>query len=109
MRTSNCRRANVRFSKNEYAKLQRDQLVTGRSVPWLLKTAYFKNEISAPTLDTETRTAVRRELSAIGNNLNQLTRLAHLEVIGGLREQILECIHAIRTLKSYLGQDYGNR
>ena len=101
--------SHIRFSKQQYQRLLKDQLMTGKSIPWLLKTAYFKSEISTPTLDVETRQAVRRELSAIGNNLNQLTRKVHTEIFGNMKEELSECLQAIKTLKSYLGQDYGDR
>jgi len=101
--------SHIRFSKQEYQRLLKDKTMTGKSIPWLLKTAYFKKEISTPTLDSETRQAVRRELSAIGNNLNQLTKKVHSEIFGNLKDEIQDCIQTIRVLKSYLGQDYGDR
>jgi hypothetical protein len=101
--------SHIRFSKQEYLRLLKDKMMTGKSIPWLLKTAYFRKEISTPTLDFETRQAVRRELSAIGNNLNQLTKKVHTEIFTDLKADLFECLQAIKTLRSFLGQDYGDR
>ncbi len=101
--------SHIRFSKQEYQRLLKDKELTGKSIPWLLKTAYFKKEISTPALDSETRKSVRRELAAIGNNLNQLTRKVHTGIFGNLQEELLESLHSIKTLRSYLGQNYGDR
>lgn len=101
--------SHIRFSAEEYLRLEKDKLLTGKSIPWLLKTAYFKREISTPLLDAETRRTVRRELSGIGNNLNQLTRYVHSGTYADLKNEIRECLQAVKTLKSFLGQDYGDR
>ncbi len=101
--------SHIRFSKEQYARIAKDKLLTGKSIPWLLKTTYFRHQISSPQLDVETRKAVRRELSAIGNNLNQLTRYFHTEFRPDLTSELQECLQTIRTLKSFLGQNYGDR
>lgn len=99
----------VRFSKEEYFNLVRDQAITGKSIPWLLKTAYFKQRIAPPALDLETRKSIRREFANIGNNLNQLTRYAHSGLIADFKEDLRDCLQAIKTLRSFLGRDYGDR
>ena len=101
--------SHIRFSEQEYQRLLKDQNLTGKSIPWLLKTAYFKKEISTPPLDAETRKVVSRELSAIGNNLNQLAKKVHMEIFGNLKDEIQECLQDIKILRSYLGQNYGDR
>jgi hypothetical protein len=106
---SNSCRSQVRFTESEYRRIVRDQLETGKSVPWLLKTAYFKKGISAPTLNAETRKAALRELAYIGNNLNQLTRMAHVRGFETIKGELLDLLQAIRVLKGFLGCDYGNR
>ena len=101
-------RANVRLTKEEYVQLTQDHMMSGKSIPWLLKTAYFKNRISAPNLDVETRKAVRRELSYIGNNLNQLAHNVNSGLIAHVRSEVQELLQAVKTLKSFLGRDYGD-
>ena len=69
-------RTTVRFTESEYRQIVSAVIESGKSVPWLLKTVYFKKGISAPTLDVERRKTVLRELSHIGNNINQLAKTA---------------------------------
>ncbi len=96
----------VRFSAEEYLILKKDELLIGKSIPWLLKTAYFKNGIAPPLLDAETRRAVRRELAYIGNNINQLAKNVNSGLISQVKDEVQEMLQAIRTLKSFLGLDY---
>ena len=106
---SKARRSLVRFTENEYRKIVGAVIESGKSVPWLLKTAYFKKGISAPTLDVERRKTVLRELSHIGNNVNQLTKMAHIRGFESIKDALFDSLRDIRLLKSFLGLDYGNR
>ena len=106
---SHSRRSLVRFTEREYQRIVDDYLETGKSIPWLLKTAYFKKGISAPTLDVERRKGALRELAYIGNNLNQLTRMAHVRGFETVKSELLDSLHSIRLLKQFLGCDYGDR
>jgi hypothetical protein len=99
----------VRFTESEYRRIVRDQLETGKSIPWLLRTAYFKNGISAPTLDADTRKTCLRELAYIGNNLNQLTKMAHVRGFETIKGEVLEMVQTVKMLKGFLGRDYGHR
>ncbi|MGK5082978.1 plasmid mobilization relaxosome protein MobC [Bdellovibrionota bacterium FG-1] len=103
------RRSTVRFERDEYLRMIRDRIETGKSIPWLLKTAYFRGGISAPALDAETRKAVRRELAAIGNNLNQLARAAHTLGIHRIEADVCEAINLVQYFKTTLLGDYGDR
>jgi hypothetical protein len=100
--------SHVRFSYEEYLRIKRDELEAGKSIPWLLKTAYFQRGISAPTLDVETRNAVKRELAYIGNNLNQLTKNVNSGLISNAKEEAQQLLNGVNTLKSFLGLDYGD-
>jgi hypothetical protein len=101
--------SHVRFTAEEYAIIKRDELLTGKSIPWLLKTTYFKNGIAPPTLDVESRRSIRRELASIGNNVNQLARNVNSGLISNIKEEVREILHAFRIVKSFLGLDYGDR
>ena len=102
------RRTNVRLTEGEYVRLKRAEIESGKSMPWLLKTAYFHHGISGPTLDIESRKAVRRELAYIGNNLNQLMKQVHSGLISNVKSEVEEMLQAFRSLKSFLGLDYGD-
>ena len=109
MNTSQVPTSHVRFTRDEFFQLKKDELLTGQSIPWLLKTAYFHRGISAPTLDSETRKAALRELAYIGNNLNQLSKQVNSGLISNVKEEVLEMLHTFRNLRNYLGLDYGDR
>jgi hypothetical protein len=99
----------VRFTPSEYRELQKQSLISGKSIPWLLKTAFFNHGISPPTLDLETRNMVRREIAYIGKNLNQAVRYLHSGLIAEFKSRFEEVEEGVRVLRSYLGLGYGNR
>lgn len=96
-------RANVRFTKEEYLQLLKEQVATGMSIPDLLKYKYFSKPIFTPALDAETRAAVRREMGYIGNNLNQVAKYFHSGLLEDLRPKFIEVWEAHRILLSFLG------
>jgi len=109
--------AHVRFTREEYHRLRKDQLLTGQSIPWLLKATYFDRADFTPTLDLETREAVRRELSYIGNNLNQAARHLHSGMFDDYKAKFDEVYQTFLCLRSFLGivapkgtqSNHGNR
>lgn len=99
----------VRFTESEYRQLQKAQILTGKSIPWLLKTAFFNHGVSAPTLDNETRKTVRTELSRISNNLNQIAKHVHSGLISEIKSEFEEVLQAVRCLKSFLKLGFGEQ
>lgn len=93
----------VRFTRAEYKRLRKDQLLTGQSIPWLLKETYFNRADFKPTLDVTTRDAVRRELAYIGNNLNQAVRHLHSGLIDDFKTKFDEVYQGFKVLRSFLG------
>ena len=93
----------VRFTRDEYLRLSKDQLLTGQSIPWLLKETYFNRADFTPRLDVKTRDAIRRELSYIGNNLNQATRYLHSGMVDDFRGKFDEVYQGFKVLRSFLG------
>jgi hypothetical protein len=99
----------VRFTREEYLRLKRDSLETGKSIPWLLKTAYFQGSIATPTLDVESRKSVLRTLAYMGNNLNQLVKNVNSGLISNVKGEVSEILGTCRMLRSFLGLNYGDR
>jgi hypothetical protein len=93
----------VRFTRDEYLRLSKDQLLTGQSIPWLLKETYFNRADFAPRLDVKTRDAVRRELGYIGNNLNQAARSINSGLVDDFRGKFDEVYQGFKVLRSFLG------
>lgn len=102
-------RSHLRFTSEQSLRLLRDQTMTGKTIPWLLKHVYFRKELAPPALDPETRAAVRRELAELGNVLKGLYGLLQNVVQSELLAQLAEGLQQLKTLKSFLGRDYGDR
>jgi len=43
----------VRFTDKEYNRIQLEQRITGKSIPWLLRNAYFKGPAEPPSIGAE--------------------------------------------------------
>ena len=100
----------VRFTPAEYRRVQRDQLLTGRSIPWLLKTRYFSAaELRPPAFDYDTSREILRQLGAIGNNMNQVAKRTNSGINAGVDEQIAAMFKLMKDLHALAMRDYGDR
>ena len=100
----------VRFTPVEYRRVQRDQLLTGQSIPWLLKTRYFSAaELRPPAFDYETSREILRQLGAIGNNMNQVAKRTNSGINDGVNEQIAAMFKLMKDVHALAMRDYGNR
>ena len=106
---SKTRASLVRLSESEYRQIVKATIETGKSIPWLLKMAYFKKGISAPTLDAEKQKQALKELSYIGNNIKQIEKAMHTHGFDNIKKELLDGLNDIRLLKLYLGLQYGHR
>lgn len=103
-------RANVRFTQVEYQRLKREQLLTGRSIPWLLKTRFFGSaELQPPAFDYETSREIIRQLAGIGNNLNQIARRHNSGIRDQVHENIAEILRLMKDVHNLAMRDYGSR
>ena len=71
-------RTTVRFTQEEYLKIKRDSEVFGRSLPVLLRVSYFGRLPTRVLMAPDQYKQFMRVYSGIANNLNQLTKQAHL-------------------------------
>lgn len=107
--TDSCR-TNVRFTPVEYRRIQRDQLLTGRSIPWLLKTRYFNSaELQPPVFDYKTSCDLLRQIAGIGNNLNQIARRINSGIADGVHDHITAMHKLLKDIHTLAMRDYGNR
>jgi hypothetical protein len=73
----------VKFTEAEYAKVKNMQLVTGLSIPTLLKKALLKREdLAQPAFAESEQRALITEINRQGNNVNQIAQKIHQ---GGLQ------------------------
>lgn len=64
----------VKFSESEYKKVQDSSEVTGKTIPTLLKEAFFKGGVVKPKFSDEEAKNLLKQLNRIGNNINQIAR-----------------------------------
>ena len=102
--------AYVRFPPEQYRRLQREHLLTGQSIPWLIR-RYCSNaaELRPPAFDYETSRELLRQTGAIGNNLNQIAK----RVNSGIADAVVEHVAAMHLLLEKIAavamRDYGDR
>src|SRR5699024_4135090 len=68
-----------RVSENEYSKLKQSAETLNLSVPQFVKSKALGSRLVRPKFDKETRTQIAKELSGIGNNLNQISRVLNIK------------------------------
>ena len=99
----------VRLTKEEYERLAESKTITGKSIPSLLKLAFFSKGIPNPLLDLATRKLLRRELAYVGNNLNQLTKRVNSGLISDLKDEVATLVNQVTKLNQLLELESGNR
>lgn len=63
-----------RVSELEYEKLKQSAETLNMSVPNFVKKKAYGSKLVAPKFDFESRQSIVRELSSVGNNINQIAR-----------------------------------
>lgn len=107
--TDTCR-THIRFTPAEYRRLKREQLLTGRSIPWLLKTRYFSAvELRPPAFDYKTSCEILRQLGGIGNNMNQIAKRVNSSIADAVLEHIAEMRKLMKDIHTLAMRDYGDR
>ena len=71
------RQINFRVSEDEYQRLEQMATDVGLSVPTFCKKKAHGAKVRAPKIDREGAMEIARQLRAMGNNLNQLTKRAN--------------------------------
>lgn len=95
-------RANVRFNEEEYARLQKDAFVLGKSIPILLKEAYFKGPQVSPLMNVEDQRVTLVELRRIGNNVNQIAKHFNSGFRNGCNKEFTEICENLSMLRKFV-------
>lgn len=93
----------VRFSTEEYDHLLNDAKVLGKSIPQLLKSAYFVGAPLIPLMDAADRRATLRALDQIGNNINQIARHLNSGIREGVNKSFVEVCEQLSVIRKYMG------
>ncbi len=73
----------VKLDENEYENISEASKVTGKSIPEILRSCYFKKPIGRPLIANDMAKTIRAELKRIGNNVNQIARLMNSGIYDG--------------------------
>lgn len=83
------RQISFRVSEDEYAKLQQSAETLHLSVPNFVKKKAQGSRLVSPKFDKETRQIIARNLSQMGNNMNQIAKYCHTNKDGNIDWQRL--------------------
>lgn len=96
----------VRFTGDEYQKIEEDSINTGKSIPTLLKEKYFSGPRPLPLLAKTDLAKVLGDLGRIGNNLNQIARRLNSGIRQGFMEEIEDLQRSFDQLLAFLSSKY---
>ena len=99
------RQTGIKFTATEYAKIKKDSLKTGMSIPQLLREAYRKNPTPKPRLTENEGAKALREIKEANELLNKAAKRANSGFQTDIAAEIDVALGRFRTLKSYLGLD----
>lgn len=99
----------VRLTEEEYQRISKEQRITGKSIPWLLKNAYFKGPLCAPLMSVEEQRAVFVELRRIGTNINQIAKRVNAGFREGWNDEIERTCRELSIVRQYIAGIYGGR
>jgi len=103
------RRANVRFTEEEYARLKEEVSLSGLSIPRLLKDAHFRRQPLKLFLSPEDRKAAFSEIRRIGNNVNQIAKRVNSGLLDGWYPEFQAATQSLSVLEKFLVGIYGIR
>lgn len=107
-RTGKGHPAFVRLTENEYRHLKNDAEVTGKSIPLLLKRAYFVGAPLVPLMRKDDVTTVMSQLGRIGNNVNQIARQLNSGFRAGFNDDLAEVRRMLTLLVTFVTSTYGS-
>ena len=101
--------SHVRLSEPEHQRIRKEQQITGKSIPWLLKNAYFKGPLCVPLMGVEEQRALLVELRRIGNNINQIAKKINSGFREGWNEEFNQLCQQVSIVRQYIAGIYGGR
>ena len=101
--------AYVRFTQKQYERLRKEELVTGKSIPTIIRDRCFKGDPVQPVFTAVATEEVLRQLTYFNRNLNQLTRYMHSGTNGTVLEDFQGLFRASHALVARIADVYGDR
>lgn len=100
-------RCNVRMSPFEYRRIKKDSEASRKSIAELLRESYFSQPPRKVLMDRKDVDLLRKDLSRIGNNLNQVARRLNTGLFHGWNNTLNLIWEELRALKKQIHYGYG--
>ncbi|MDG1579347.1 plasmid mobilization protein [Bacillus cereus] len=99
------RQISFRVGESEYLKLQQSAETLNMSVPTFVKKKAQGSRLVAPKFDKATRQSIARDLSMLGNNMNQIAKYCNSNRHGGAEwEKLNDSVEGMRKELNRLWQ-----
>lgn len=97
----------VRFTEDEFKQVSEDSKATGRSIPTLLKTAYFVHRRVRVLMSKDDQDRWFAELRRWGNNVNQIARRVNSDLMDGWHKEFQQVKQALAKIEKLVVDVYG--
>ncbi|MAV92001.1 MAG: hypothetical protein CL676_11330 [Bdellovibrionaceae bacterium] len=97
----------VRMSSQEYSRIRKESNKTGKSIPELLREAYFSTPPRKVLVNKDDLTVLRKDINKIGNNLNQVARKLNAGFMHGWSNTLDLVLEQFQTLTNQIHYGYG--
>ena len=99
----------VRMNAKEYERIRKESQSTGKSVPELLREAYFSSAPRKVLMNREDVVTLRKDLSRIGNNINQVAKKVNSGLLSGWNNTLDLVLVQFETLTRQIHYGYVER
>ena len=99
--------SHVRLSPSECKRIKKDSKVAGKSIPELLRNAYFKNLPVKVLVNKNDLDILRKDLNRIGNNLNQIAKRLNSGLMHGWSNSLDLVLEQFKILNKKIYYGYG--
>ncbi len=103
------KRTTVRFSDEEFERVDEEARMTGKSIPQLLKMSHFRRKKLTLLFDKDDTHRLCGELRRIGNNVNQIARRVNSGALEGWYEEFEKMLKLLSELQQMVVGVYGVR
>ena len=98
----------VKFTLDEYKEISEEARTAGKSIPVLLKIAYFKRARTVVLMKPEDEARWFRELRYWGKNMNQIAKRMNCGMLNGWHEEIQLVQTSLKRIEHKILGIYGH-
>jgi hypothetical protein len=102
-------RTNVRFTSIEYKQVKKDSSKLCKSIPTLLRDAYFNRLPTKVLVNQKDLDILRKDMNRIGNNLNQVAKKLNSGFMHGWSDTLDKVLEEFKKLNRLIYHGHGLR